>query len=112
MRKAELTRAAPASFANSGRRGGGAEPHDTGPRATGVQELNEEFGLADIERNPMFSVDSDGYPDHAFHGRWNGDPATLILNEGTAPAFIAEPDFDPPMRDSKNIDPDTAAVHS
>lgn len=74
--------------------GGGAEPHDTDPHATGVRELNEEVGLQNVELFPMFRVDSDGYPVHVFHGRWNGDPATLVLHEGTDLAFIAPADFD------------------
>ncbi|WP_407547612.1 NUDIX hydrolase [Streptomyces sp. Pv4-95] len=74
--------------------GGGAEPYDADPHATGVRELREEVGLQDIELSPMFRVDSDGYPVHVFHGRWDGDPTTLVLNEGTALAFIAQSDFD------------------
>lgn len=42
----------------------------------------------------MPGVDSDGYPVHVFHGRWDGDPATLVLREGTDLAFIAPTDFD------------------
>ncbi|MFF4205618.1 NUDIX domain-containing protein [Streptomyces sp. NPDC001668] len=74
--------------------GGGAEPQDTGPHATGVRELYEEVGLRGVELTPMFTVDSDGYPVHVFHGRWDGDPDTLVLTEGTALAFIGPEDFD------------------
>ncbi|WP_331746548.1 hypothetical protein OG923_33605 (plasmid) [Streptomyces halstedii] len=42
----------------------------------------------------MFRVDSDGYPVHVMHGRWDGDPATLVLSEGTGLAFLASTDFD------------------
>ncbi|WP_234380655.1 NUDIX domain-containing protein [Streptomyces sp. CMB-StM0423] len=68
--------------------GGGAEPGDADPLATGVRELDEETGLKDIALAPMFRILSDGYPVHIFHGRWDGDPDTLILTEGTDLTFI------------------------
>ncbi|MDF3303175.1 NUDIX hydrolase [Streptomyces tropicalis] len=74
--------------------GGGAEPADADPHATGVRELQEEVGLTGIELTPMFRVDSDGYPVYVMHGRWDGDPATLVLSEGTDLAFLASTDFD------------------
>ncbi|WP_307532011.1 NUDIX domain-containing protein [Streptomyces umbrinus] len=73
--------------------GGGAEPQDADPHATGERELYEEVGLHGIELTRMFSVDSDGYPVHVFHGRWDGDPASLVLTEGTALAFIDPTDM-------------------
>lgn len=74
--------------------GGGAEPADADPHATGVRELQEEVGLTGIELTAMFRVDSDGYPVQVLHGRWDGDPATLVLGEGTDLSFIAPADFD------------------
>ncbi|MFI6277900.1 NUDIX hydrolase [Streptomyces sp. NPDC050988] len=85
--------------------GGGAEPQDADPHATGVRELHEEVGLHEVELTRMFTVDSDGYPVHVFHGRWDGDPASLVLTEGTALAFIAPADFDRlPMNTSVKAD--------
>ncbi|GAB2992500.1 hypothetical protein GCM10023080_067980 [Streptomyces pseudoechinosporeus] len=85
--------------------GGGAEPQDAGPIATGVRELREEVGLENIELTPMFRVDSDGYPVHVLHGRWDGDPDDLVLTEGTALAFIRPDDFDRlPMNTSVKAD--------
>ncbi|WP_078898377.1 NUDIX domain-containing protein [Streptomyces sp. CNQ-509] len=74
--------------------GGGAEPGDADPLATGVRELQEEAGLEGVALTSMFRVDSDGYPVHVFHGRWNGDAKTLVLGEGTDLAFITPADFD------------------
>lgn len=74
--------------------GGGAEPADADPHATGVREIQEEVGLTGIELTPMFRVDPDGYPVYVMHGRWDGDPATLVLSEGTDLAFLASTDFD------------------
>ncbi|MFI0218857.1 NUDIX hydrolase [Streptomyces lydicus] len=85
--------------------GGGAQPQDTDPHATGTRELQEEVGLQDIELTPMFSVDSDGYPVHVLHGQWDGDPRTLVLNEGIDLAFITPEDFDRlPMNTSVKAD--------
>ncbi|MEU0108294.1 NUDIX domain-containing protein [Streptomyces sp. NPDC006251] len=85
--------------------GGGAEPQDAGPHATGVRELDEEVGLQNVELTLMFCVDSDGYPVHVLHGRWDGDPDTLVLTEGTALKFIAPKDFDRlPMHPSVKAD--------
>ncbi|WP_179200475.1 NUDIX hydrolase [Streptomyces reticuliscabiei] len=85
--------------------GGGAEPQDADPHGTGERELHEEVGLQGVELTRMFSVDSDGYPVHVFHGRWDGDPESLVLTEGTALAFIAPADFDRlPMNTSVKAD--------
>ncbi|MFF7176758.1 NUDIX hydrolase [Streptomyces pseudovenezuelae] len=85
--------------------GGGAEPQDADPHATGVRELHEEVGLDGVELTFMFVVDSDGYPVHIFHGRWDGDADSLTLTEGTALAFIAPTDFDRiPMNTSVKAD--------
>lgn len=85
--------------------GGGAEPEDADPHATGVRELYEEVGLQNIVLTRMFCIDSDGYPVHVFHGRWDGDPGTLVLNEGTELAFIAPENFDRlPMNASVKAD--------
>uniref|UniRef100_UPI003F499058 NUDIX domain-containing protein n=1 Tax=Streptomyces chartreusis TaxID=1969 RepID=UPI003F499058 len=74
--------------------GGGAEPEDADPHATGVRELREEVGLDNITLTPMFSTHTDGYPRHVFHGTWDGDPDTLTLTEGQALAFLPRTDFD------------------
>ncbi|MFF9352329.1 NUDIX domain-containing protein [Streptomyces sp. NPDC014734] len=74
--------------------GGGSEPADADPHATGVRELHEEVGLTGLELAAMFRVDFDGYSVHVLHGRWDGDPDTLVLGEGTDLAFLAPADFD------------------
>ncbi|MFW6724775.1 NUDIX domain-containing protein [Streptomyces sp. MAR4 CNY-716] len=85
--------------------GGGAEPGDADPLATGVRELHEEAGLEGVALTLMFRVDSDRYPVHVCHGRWNGDAKTLVLGEGTDLAFIAPVDFDQlPMNTSVKED--------
>ncbi|MFJ2065434.1 NUDIX domain-containing protein [Streptomyces albidoflavus] len=67
--------------------GGGREPGDRSLAETARRELREETGL-DLPGLEPFAVETatgtDGSPVliQIFTARWNGDPATLHLNEG------------------------------